>query len=312
MSAASRLGIGHGPADILAQGHPQAHGHAHDHGHDHPHGHAHDPGHRHAHGAADAAPADGPWPAEVALRVRDLTIAWRGHPAVHHLNGRFARGQLTAVVGPNGAGKSTLLGALAGQHPGHEGHVERAADLRLAWLPQLSAIDRSFPVRVDELVAMGLWAEIGAFGRVSAAQRQRIAAALSAVGLAGFERRWLGELSVGQAQRVLFARLVVQDAGLILLDEPFSAIDARTRDDLLRLLGQWRDEGRTVIAVLHEMEPVRLHFDETLLLAREAIAWGPTAEVLTDAHLRRARHMAEAWDEQASTCTLPPAAGDAS
>jgi zinc/manganese transport system ATP-binding protein len=103
-------------------------------------------------------------------------------------------------------------------------------------------------------------------------------------------------------QRALFARLLLQDADLILLDEPFNAIDARTTADLLQLLARWRNESRTVIAVLHDLEQVRAHFDEVLLLAREPVAWGPTAQVLQAAHLFRARQMAEAWDEQADVC----------
>jgi zinc/manganese transport system ATP-binding protein len=125
---------------------------------------------------------------------------------------------------------------------------------------------------------------------------------LQAVGLGGFESRWLSELSAGQVQRTLFARVLLQDADLILLDEPFNAIDARTTADLLLLLQRWRQEARTVIAVLHDIEQVREHFDETLLLAREPIAWGPTAEVLRAEHLFKARQMAEAWDDRAPPC----------
>jgi zinc/manganese transport system ATP-binding protein len=237
-----------------------------------------------------------------AIRVQDLTVSYRGHPAVHHLSGSFVAGSLTAVVGPNGAGKSSLLAALVGTLPRHEGRIERDPALRIAYLPQAAALDRAFPVRVHEVVATGLWPRLGSFRAVAAADRARIGHALAAVGLGGFERRWLGELSAGQVQRVLFARLLVQDAGLVLLDEPFNAIDARTTADLLGLLRRWKQEARTVIAVLHDLEQVREHFDETLLLAREPVAWGPTAQVLSAEHLFRARRMAEAWDERAGVC----------
>jgi zinc/manganese transport system ATP-binding protein len=151
-------------------------------------------------------------------------------------------------------------------------------------------------------VATGLWSRIGSFGVLAASDRRQVDHALAAVGLSGFAQRWLGELSAGQVQRALFARLLVQDAGLILLDEPFNAIDARTTADLLALLRRWKQEARTVIAVLHDLEQVREHFDETLLLAREPVAWGPTAQVLNAEHLFRARQMAEAWDERAGVC----------
>jgi zinc/manganese transport system ATP-binding protein len=237
-----------------------------------------------------------------AITLHNLTVAYRQHPAVHHLSGQFNAGQLTAVVGPNGAGKSSLLGALGGTVRQYEGRIERDPALRLAYLPQVSALDRSFPVRVHELVAMGLWSRIGSWGAVRRAEQARVAQALAAVGLSGFEQRWMAELSAGQAQRVLFARVLLQDAGLILLDEPFNAIDARTTADLLALLQRWKQEARTVIAVLHDLDQVRSHFDQTLLLAREPVAWGPTAQVLSAEHLFKARQMAEAWDERASRC----------
>ena len=239
-----------------------------------------------------------------AITLQDLTVAYRGHPAVHHLSGAFGAGLLTAVVGPNGAGKSTLLGALGGTIRDYEGRIERDASLRVAYLPQASSLDRSFPVRMHEVVAMGLWSRIGSFGGLRPEDRGRIDEALAAVGLSGFGQRWLGELSAGQAQRVLFARVLVQDARLILLDEPFNAIDARTTADLLALLHRWKREARTVIAVLHDLEQVREHFEQVLLLARERVAWGPTAEVLKAEHLFKARQMAEAWDEAPPRCEV--------
>lgn len=238
----------------------------------------------------------------VAVCLHDVTVAYRGHPAVHHVSGSFQAGRLAAVVGPNGAGKSSLLAAVGGNNRSYQGHIERDASLRVAYLPQASELDRTFPIRVREFVAMGLWAETGTFGAVRPAQRQRVDTALVAVGLGGFEGRLLGELSVGQVQRVLFARVLVQDAGLILLDEPFNAIDARTTADLLRLLARWKQESRTVIAVLHDLEQVRTHFDDVLLLAREPVAWGPPAQALRAEHLFKARQMAEAWDQNAPPC----------
>ena len=241
-----------------------------------------------------------------AITLQDLSVSYRRHPAVHHVSGVFPRGALSAVVGPNGAGKSSLLAALAGVLAGSpaavQGRIECDASLRTAYLPQAAALDRGFPVRVSEFVATGLWARTRSFGAVGGQGAAAASHALGAVGLAGFERRWLGELSAGQVQRALFARVLLQDAGLILLDEPFNAIDARTTAELLALLQRWKRESRTVIAVLHDLDQVREHFDHTLLLAREAVVWGPTAEVLRAENLFRARQMAEAWDDDAMRC----------
>lgn len=238
------------------------------------------------------------------IRLHDLTVAYRGHPAVHHVSGGFAGGALTAIVGPNGAGKTTLLNAVMGRLRPASGRVELAGDCagRIAWLPQQAEIDRSFPIQVFDLVAMGLWRQVGSFGRLRPAHREQAMAALQTVGLSGFERRQIGELSAGQFQRVLFARVLLQDAPVILLDEPFNAVDTRTTDDLLAVVHGWRAQGRTVIAVLHDMGQVQAHFDQALLLARRCVAWGPVAEVLRPEHLAAARRMAQAWDETAPVC----------
>lgn len=237
-----------------------------------------------------------------AIRLTDLTLGYDRHPAVHHLSGEIATGSLTAIVGPNGAGKSTLLKGIAGALSPLGGDIALARGRRLAYLPQQAELDRSFPIHVYDLVAMGLWNRAGIFGRIGGGAAAKIEAAIAAVGLAGFERRPIGALSGGQMQRALFARLLLQDADIILLDEPFTAIDARTTADLLALVQRWHGESRTVVAVLHDIETVRRAFPQTLLLARESVAWGATAEVLTAANLLKARRMVEAFDSQAEPC----------
>ena len=237
------------------------------------------------------------------VTVDNLTVSYRQHPALHHISGRFAAGSLTAVIGPNGSGKSTLLKSIMGLVKPSGGRIRvQAARQRVAFLPQLSEIDRSFPMLVQDVVLLGAWGELGALGGVDSAWLARAQAAIQAVGLQGFEARPVGTLSSGQFQRVLFARLIVQDADLILLDEPFAALDSRTTDSLLTLIHQWHTQGRTVVAVLHDDAQVQAHFEQTVLLARELVAWGPTAQVLTEAHLQRARLLAEAWDDQAELC----------
>jgi zinc/manganese transport system ATP-binding protein len=240
------------------------------------------------------------------LRIEHLTATFGRRPAVHHVSARFAPGSLTAVVGPNGAGKTTLLRAAAGLHPVDEGKVgvTRAdgAPARIALLPQQSGMDRAFPIACLDVTMQGLWSRLGAFRGAHAEDRERALAAMAAVGLSGFEKRPVGAMSAGQFQRLLFARLLVQDADLILLDEPFNAVDARTAADLLAMVHRWHGEGRTVIAVLHDLDLVRQAFPQCLLLAREKIAFGPTAEVLSAANRLKARMMAEAWDEDAAVC----------
>ena len=239
-----------------------------------------------------------------ALRLVDVTVSYDRHPAVHHLSAEIPMAEMTAIVGPNGAGKSTLLKALLGLAPRIEGRIECTAR-RIAYLPQQAEIDRSFPIPVLDTVLLGRWSRFGAFGQAVKADVHDALHAIDAVGLGGFERRPIDTLSVGQFQRVLFARLLLQDADLVLLDEPFAAIDSRTVADLMDVIRRWRSEQRTVVAVLHDMELVRRDFPNSLLLARELVDAGPTARVLSAENLLRARAMAEAWDEQAGACEVP-------
>jgi zinc/manganese transport system ATP-binding protein len=242
-----------------------------------------------------------------AVGFHHVTLGYDQHPAVHHLDGSIAKGELLAIAGPNGSGKSTLLRGITGLMRPFEGQIDlnglQARDI--AYLPQLADIDRTFPISVQEFAGMGLWRKTGPWRALLGDHKAQLRDALAAVGLAGFEARPIGTLSGGQLQRALFARVLVQDSPLILLDEPLSAIDAKTSADLLALIERWHTEGRTVVAVLHDFELIKKNFPKTLLLAREAIAWGPTIEALSDQNLSRARAMSESWDDSAPWCQDP-------
>src|SRR5580704_13630032 len=239
-----------------------------------------------------------------ALHFSNLTLGYERHPAVHHLDGEVAKGALLAVVGPNGAGKSTLFKGIVGTLRPLAGRIERGgiSARDIAYLPQIADIDRTFPIHVYDMVSMGLWRRSGLFGGIGRKARDDIEKAIAAVGLTGFEDRPISTLSGGQMQRTLFARLLLQDARLIVLDEPFNAIDAKTCADLLDLVERWHREERTVLAALHDIDLVKRTFPQTLLLARSPVAWGDTAAVLTAENLLKARRMCEAFDEHAEEC----------
>ena len=239
-----------------------------------------------------------------ALKFSNLTLGYDRHPAVHHLDGAIERGSLLAVVGPNGAGKSTLFKGIVGTLRPLAGRIERGGlTVRdIAYLPQIADNDRSFPINVYDMVSMGLWRRAGLFGGIGRKAREDVEEAIAAVGLIGFEDRPISTLSGGQMQRTLFARLLLQNARLIVLDEPFSAVDAKTAADLFDLVGRWHREERTVLAALHDIDLVKSHFPDTLLLARTPVAWGDTAAVLTPENLLKARRMCEAFDEHAGEC----------
>ncbi|WP_166141112.1 metal ABC transporter ATP-binding protein [Methylosinus sp. RM1] len=239
-----------------------------------------------------------------AIRLENVTLGYERRPAVHHLSGVVEAGAALAVCGPNGAGKSTLLKGLAGLLAPLGGRIafDGLAPRDIAYLPQAAEIDQAFPIDVLDFICMGAMRRIGLFGRIGPQERARVAAAIAAVGLDGFEDRQIGTLSGGQMQRALFARLLVEDRPVILLDEPFGAIDAATIDDLVRIIARWREERRTVIAVLHELDLARRVFPQALLLAREPIFWGATREALSEARLAEANRMVEAFDRDAEEC----------
>lgn len=238
------------------------------------------------------------------ITLANVTVAYDRQPAVHHVSGTFRPGSLTAIVGPNGAGKTTLVKAITGAARVDEGRIDRGglAPSDIAYLPQQAVLDRSFPMSCLDVVLMGHWRRVGLFRRIGPTLLREAKEALEAVGLGGFGDRPIATVSAGQFQRLLFARILLEDCPVVVLDEPFTAIDAKTTADLLGVVSRWHGEGRTVIAVLHDHDLVRAHFPNTLLVAREAIAWGSTPEVLTASNALRARQMAEAWAESAAVC----------
>ena len=228
---------------------------------------------------------------ERGIVVRNLSVRYGGRYAFEGLTGELLPGSLTAVIGPNGAGKSSLLKALAGIVRPSAGEVICAAleHHRLAYLPQQDELDREFPITVAELVALGAWRDFGSVREPPVHVAGRVLDALAAVSLAAVADRQIAELSIGQFQRALFARLLLQDADVILLDEPFASLDESTTADLLQFLRRWQEEGRTVVVVLHDLDCVRRHFPSTLLLARAPIAWGETSSCLSTDNLARAQ-----------------------
>jgi zinc/manganese transport system ATP-binding protein len=240
----------------------------------------------------------------------NLTLAYERHPAIHHLSTSLEEGSLTAIVGPNGSGKSTLLKALIGEITPASGEVLWQGLQRqdIAYLPQQQRIDRSFPILVQDFLLSGLLRTLGVFNSPDKDDQERMQQVLQQVGLKDFGKRQIGTLSGGQLQRLMFARLLLQDRPVLLLDEPFNAIDAKTSQDLLELLSAWHGHARTVVVVTHDLDQARRYFPHTLLLARELLAHGPTHEVLTATNLLAARRMCEAFDDEAQVCRQEDAA----
>ena len=238
----------------------------------------------------------------MSIKIQNLTVSYNFHPAVHHLSATINQGQWLAIVGPNGAGKSTLLNVLAGIITEYEGSIKGINPNNVAYLPQQTKLDKDFPITVLELISTGLWQEIGFSGGLSDTQIERCMNALEAVGLDGFENRIINTLSGGQLQRSLFARVLMQDQQVILLDEPFNAIDTKTLTDLTLVIKEWQNKNRTIIMVTHDLEYVKDNCPTSMLLAKECIDLGSTKSVLTKENLDNAKKVSEAFDENSAWC----------
>lgn len=229
-----------------------------------------------------------------ALEVRRLTASYSSRPVLWDVDAEIPKGTLAAIVGPNGAGKSTLLKAVVGLLKADSGHVlieglpaAKALD-RVAYVPQRDEVDWDFPITVREVVEMGRYRSTGWVRRLKRADHEIVEEAISRVGMTPFGSRQIGELSGGQRQRVFIARALAQESPVMLLDEPFAGVDARTESALLDLLAEFRDEGRTVVVVHHDIGTVRSRFDWALLLNVRTVACGPVEESLSGEMLRRA------------------------
>lgn len=223
-----------------------------------------------------------------SIDVRNLTIRFGASEAISHLSLRIERGEMLAVCGPNGAGKSTLLRCLAGLVSPSEGEIRGLENLRVSYLPQTHQIDRSFPITVMEMVSLGMWHETGAMRRLDYTQQRRCRRALDLVSLSEQQDDPISRLSGGQFQRALFARTVLQDADVVLMDEPFQGVDVRGSAGLINQMRAMQREGKTVIAVLHDHQLALTHFSRIVLLAGQLVASGYPGDVLSDTNIERA------------------------
>ena len=229
-----------------------------------------------------------------ALEVRRLTASYGRQPVLWDVDAQFPAEALSAIVGPNGSGKSTLLKAALGIVPADSGTAsifgQPAGSMmsRVAYVPQREEVDWDFPITVKEVVEMGRYPAVGWMRRLRKADHRAVDEAVERVGMGRFLSRQIGQLSGGQRQRAFVARALAQDAQLLVMDEPFAGIDARTEADLLRLFGELRNAGRSIVMVHHDLATVRREFDHAVLLNVRTIAEGPVSSTLSQANLERA------------------------
>jgi len=230
---------------------------------------------------------------ESAIEVSDLTVAYHRKPVLWEINLSVPRGVLGGIVGPNGAGKSTLIKAMLDLVPRLSGSVRiegrELAEVRhrIAYVPQRESVDWDFPATVLDVVLMGLYREIGWFRRTRRVHRERAMMALEQVGIAELAKRQISQLSGGQQQRTFLARALVQSSDVLLLDEPFAAVDAATEQSIIEVLREQRGLGKTLLVVHHDLHTVPQYFDYVLLLNVHSVAWGPLQDVFTEENLKR-------------------------
>ncbi|MBS9719667.1 manganese/iron ABC transporter ATP-binding protein [Tianweitania sp. BSSL-BM11] len=231
------------------------------------------------------------------ILVRDVTVTYRnGHTALRDATFSIPSGTVTALVGVNGAGKSTLFKAIMGFAPAARGEIrllgrsvrDALRENLVAYVPQAEEVDWSFPVLVEDVVMMGRYGHMGFLRRPKASDKQAVDAALARVGMCDLRHRQIGELSGGQRKRAFLARAIAQDGRVILLDEPFTGVDAQTEDRIIALLRELRAEGRVMLVSTHNLASVPEFCDRTLLVKNTVLACGPTDQVFTRDNLERA------------------------
>ena len=221
-----------------------------------------------------------------AISARSLTVRYGAIAALTDVSFELPFGASVAVLGPNGSGKSTLLAAAVGLKKPASGSIDLGT-ARVAYAPQQLDLEASFPVTVADVVRMGRWGELGWLGRFGEHDHELVEGAIEALGLAGLRDRRLGEVSGGQRQRALLAQAAAQDARLLLLDEPFSGVDAPTRQAIIEQISGWRDEGRTIVVTTHDLESAARDYDIVVCLNGSLIACGPPEQACTEQTLVR-------------------------
>ena len=208
------------------------------------------------------------------LTVKNLTVAYDDTPVFTDVAVHFDAGKITGIIGPNGAGKSTLIKAILG--------------LVKAYVEQRKDLDLNFPISVFDVVLTGTYGKLGLFRDPGKQAIAASRAALEQVALADFERRQIGQLSGGQLQRVFVARAIVQEAEIIILDEPFVGIDLQSETAIMAIMKQWRDAGNTIIVIHHDLNKVSQYFDDLVVMNHGIVDYGPTDQVYNAQNIERA------------------------
>ena len=235
-----------------------------------------------------------------ALEIEDLTVAYQAKPVLWDVDLNIPRGRLAAIVGPNGAGKTTLIKAALGLIPAASGRVRffpgqgvKNPKKQVAYVPQSGSVDWDFPATALDVVLMGRYGHLGWLKRPRKQDVDMARDCLHKLGILDYAARQISQLSGGQQQRVFLARALAQEAQLYLMDEPFKGVDARTELAIIHLLRELQKEGKTVVAVHHDLATVPEYFDWVALLNLQVVAAGPVETAFTPTNLHRTYRSAD-------------------
>ena len=231
--------------------------------------------------------------AKSPVSIHDLTVAYHRKPVLWDIDLDIPEGKLICIVGPNGAGKSTLIKAAMDLVPKASGivqmygkHFKQQRHL-VSYVPQRETVDWDFPIDAIGVVTMGRYSKIGWCFPVRKADKEKAMEALERVDMAEYAKRQISQLSGGQQQRVFLARAIAQDTPICFMDEPFASVDAATERAIVKVLGDLRNAGKTVIVVHHDLQTVQEYFDYVILLNMRVVSHGPVEEVFTEENLRK-------------------------
>jgi ABC-type Mn2+/Zn2+ transport system ATPase subunit len=227
------------------------------------------------------------------VTISDLSVSYNGALALEAISFHVHGGERVAIVGPNGAGKSTLFKAMVGLLPTRAGRIDTGGEV--GYVTQRSVVDWGFPVTVHDVVMMGRVGKIGWLRWQRASDREIVQRCLAQVGMGPFANRQISELSGGQQQRVFIARALAQEATILLMDEPFSGVDAPSQEAILEILDRLHDQGVTMLVSTHDLNLAVERFDRLALLNRRLIAYGEPRQVVTPEALAAAYGGQAVW-----------------
>lgn len=230
----------------------------------------------------------------IIVEVEDLSMAYNEEPVVWDIDLKIVENSRTAIVGPNGAGKSTLLKGILNLMKTLTGTVRfRGQSFKqyyknIAYVPQLGSVNWDFPATVLDVVLMGRYVHLGWIKRPTKKDKMIAMEALERIGMEEFKNRQISELSGGQRQRVFLARAIASDAEIFFLDEPLQGVDIKSEAVIMDTIRQFQKDGKTIVAVHHDLNQVEEYFDHVAIINKRIIAHGPVSEVFTTENIESA------------------------